>query len=144
MEILLAIIIVAIIIAIYYYYNEGFLHYTSGGKQRFASEFTGTDQAAQQISQQAFASQIMQADSDITLQNQANTVNMTSKIGMGESFNTKPRKNMTHIENYAGDDFRSLVLESVLLNRNIAETGVSGTEVLLQNNLHGDLYDNYL
>lgn len=134
---ILGLLVIALIIFIFMYLtSEGFFdHYTSGGKQRFASQFTSTNQDPESISESAFATDFMEA-------NRAAAVTATK--GMGDYYNKDVRKNSTRTENFSQDNLPSLVLDSVLMNRNIEDTGISGTEVLLQNSLHnGMLYDNY-
>jgi len=155
-EIIIALIVIVLILIIYYIYKEGFLTglyrapegfstsgtiYTSGGTQRFASQFTGTNQGSETITQAAFTD-LSQAPSAIVEGFRASSTKLTA--GLGENFNTNLRKNSTHMENYSQDSLPSLVLDSVLFDRNIGESGISGTEILLQNSLHGEFYnDNY-
>ena len=139
-QLIYAILIIILIILIsYFLVKEGFAHYTSGGKQRFASQFSGTNQSAEGISMAAFGSSAM---NDPVESFRAEAIQMTA--GHGETYNRNLRKNHTRMENFARDDLASKIMESVLLNKNIGESGISGTEILLQNDLHGDLYNNYL
>lgn len=135
-HIVAGLIIIALLCFIWYaLMKEGFFaHYTSGGKQRYASEFTGTNQGEQSISASAFTDEIFEADYDILEQKRAEAVSLGKNLG--EVYNKDVRKNLTRTENFSQNTLPSLVLESILNNRNIGESDISGTEILLQDSLY--------